>query len=338
MTIEFKAIEFETAHEAIQWTEADGHGGAVRGERQEHRRRPSRDRPLGGRRCRARVPLRPRDARRRAPHRDGAGETDERKTTPRRACLRRQVNAARPYYRKPAMKKNEVKNGGLYLAKVSDKLVTVRIDGANSHGGWNATNTATGKCIRIKSAQRLRGKAEGTAKAKASKAAATAKVDLPAQAEDGNDVIAIVDRRDKTEKADDVIAIVERGDRGRGPRSELTIEEAAKLEKVRAAKAKKAKAAGLPVASATQAGGEAKPKRVSALDAAVQVLAETGKPMRAKELIEAMAEQNLWKSPGGKTPHSTLYAAMLREERDKGDASRFRKVDRGQFAFNKGGK
>jgi len=25
---------------------------------------------------------------------------------------------------------------------------------------------------------------------------------------------------------------------------------------------------------------------------------------------------------------------MLREERDKGDASRFKKVDRGQFAFN----
>ncbi len=30
MTIEFKAIEFETASEAIQWTEADGRGKAVR--------------------------------------------------------------------------------------------------------------------------------------------------------------------------------------------------------------------------------------------------------------------------------------------------------------------
>ena len=29
MTIEFRAIEFETAHEAIQWTEADGRGVAV---------------------------------------------------------------------------------------------------------------------------------------------------------------------------------------------------------------------------------------------------------------------------------------------------------------------
>ncbi len=30
MTIEFKAIEFKTAGEAIQWTEADGRGKAVR--------------------------------------------------------------------------------------------------------------------------------------------------------------------------------------------------------------------------------------------------------------------------------------------------------------------
>lgn len=29
MTTELKAIEFETAHEAIQWTEADGRGIAV---------------------------------------------------------------------------------------------------------------------------------------------------------------------------------------------------------------------------------------------------------------------------------------------------------------------
>jgi len=55
------------------------------------------------------------------------------------------------------MKKNEVKVGGTYLAKVSDKVVPVRIDGENPHGGWDATNEATGKRVRIKSAQRLRG-------------------------------------------------------------------------------------------------------------------------------------------------------------------------------------
>ena len=55
------------------------------------------------------------------------------------------------------MKKADVKVGGRYSAKVSDKVVVVRIDAENPHGGWNATNEATGKKVRIKSAQRLRG-------------------------------------------------------------------------------------------------------------------------------------------------------------------------------------
>lgn len=55
--------------------------------------------------------------------------------------------------------------------------------------------------------------------------------------------------------------------------------------------------------------------------------------MRVQELIATMADQNQWKSPAGATPHATLYAAMMREARDKGSASRFRKVDRGMFEF-----
>lgn len=73
-------------------------------------------------------------------------------------------------------------------------------------------------------------------------------------------------------------------------------------------------------------------KRVSALDAAAQVLAKTGKPMRSRELITAMAEQRLWTSPGGKTPWATLYSAMTREIAAAGKESRFKKVDRGAFA------
>jgi hypothetical protein len=94
----------------------------------------------------------------------------------------------------------------------------------------------------------------------------------------------------------------------------------------------KAKAPAKPAAK-----HEAKPKRVSAIDAAAQVLKAAGKPMRSQELIEAMAKQGLWKSPEGKTPHATLYSAMLREITTKGKKARFNKVDRGQFAFNKEG-
>ncbi len=76
---------------------------------------------------------------------------------------------------------------------------------------------------------------------------------------------------------------------------------------------------------------EPKPKRMSALDAAAQVLAKAKKPMNVKELIEAMAVAGLWTSPGGKTPQATLYAAMFREITAKGKQARFRKVDRGTF-------
>ena len=59
------------------------------------------------------------------------------------------------------MKKDQVKLGGEYLAKVSGKVVPVRIDKENPHGGWDATSAATGKSVRIKSAQRLRGAVKG---------------------------------------------------------------------------------------------------------------------------------------------------------------------------------
>jgi HB1, ASXL, restriction endonuclease HTH domain len=76
----------------------------------------------------------------------------------------------------------------------------------------------------------------------------------------------------------------------------------------------------------------AEAKKLSALDAAAQVLAETGQPMSCKEMIEAMAQKGYWSSPGGKTPASTLYSALLKEITTKGKESRFQKTDRGRFA------
>lgn len=76
----------------------------------------------------------------------------------------------------------------------------------------------------------------------------------------------------------------------------------------------------------------AKPKRVSALDAAAQVLAESGTNMKATEMIAAMQAKGLWTTPSGKTPEATLYAAIIREIAAKGDAARFRKVEKGTFA------
>ena len=80
----------------------------------------------------------------------------------------------------------------------------------------------------------------------------------------------------------------------------------------------------------------AKPKRVSALDAAAQVLAASEVPMHAKEMIAAMEAKGLWRSPGGKTPEATLYAAIIREIAAKGTAARFKKHERGVFVAGKG--
>jgi len=77
---------------------------------------------------------------------------------------------------------------------------------------------------------------------------------------------------------------------------------------------------------------EPKEKKVSAIDAAAQVLASSKEPLNAKEMIEAMAAKSLWTSPGGKTPHATLYSAIIREIAVKGKESRFTKTERGKFA------
>jgi hypothetical protein len=87
-----------------------------------------------------------------------------------------------------------------------------------------------------------------------------------------------------------------------------------------------------PTAKPARKAKAAKPKKLSAIDAAAQVLVSKGEPMTAPELIEAMAQQGLWSSPKGKTPAATLYASMLREITTKGKESRFSRPGRGKFA------
>jgi hypothetical protein len=49
------------------------------------------------------------------------------------------------------------------------------------------------------------------------------------------------------------------------------------------------------------------------------VLRETGQAMTCPELIAQMAAQGYWSSPKGKTPAATLYAALTREIKLKGE-------------------
>ena len=58
------------------------------------------------------------------------------------------------------MKKDQVRVGAVYTAKVSGGIAEVRITGekwkGEKHVGWEAVNTATNRPVRIRSAQRLR--------------------------------------------------------------------------------------------------------------------------------------------------------------------------------------
>lgn len=77
---------------------------------------------------------------------------------------------------------------------------------------------------------------------------------------------------------------------------------------------------------------ERTPSESSGLTAAAKVLADAGEPLNCQEMVKRMLDQGLWKTEG-KTPAATIYAAIIREIRDKGDAARFRKTERGKFAI-----
>jgi len=162
------------------------------------------------------------------------------------------------------MKQHEIEIGKTYTAKVNDKTTTVRIDDVSPHGGWTATNLATGKKIRIRSPQRLRAEAESAPRKKAAKREAE-------------------------------------------PQTPPT---------------------STPVEIAAPGTDAAKP--LSGLDAAAKVIADAGTPLNAKQIVERILAQGLWKT-GGKTPEATLHAAISREIKLKGDAARFRKAERGLF-------
>lgn len=104
-------------------------------------------------------------------------------------------------------------------------------------------------------------------------------------------------------------------------------------------KPKRAKAAQKAPRAKTGAHGAPSPKpprkargerRPSGLDAAARILAEAGKPLDCKTIVARAFERGYWKS-GGKTPHATVYSAILREIQHKGSEARFRKAARGKF-------
>jgi len=235
------------------------------------------------------------------------------------------------------MKKSQVKVGSEYVAKVSGKLAHIRIDRENPHGGWEATNMATKKAVRIKSAQRLR--AEASRKAApaahvaagakpAAKSAKDAKATPVAAGGEASNPLEAHYRAQKdaakTAKAAKVAAMrKEVAEKVAQPDPELdaavkAAEADRRAKKVKAAKPK----------------GERKP---GLLTLAADVLKDAKAPMDCKTIVEKVLAKGTWQTKG-KTPHSTLYAAVIREIAAKGKDARFHKTDRGQFELSAAGK
>lgn len=84
------------------------------------------------------------------------------------------------------------------------------------------------------------------------------------------------------------------------------------------------------VAAGRDTGGSPK---LSLLNAAAIVLKASGEPMTCSQIVQKAAETTAWKPGKGLTPANTLSAAMRREIKVKGNASRFRLADRGTFAL-----
>ena len=202
------------------------------------------------------------------------------------------------------MRAKDVKIGGVYTAKVTDRVTQIRIDAANRHGGWDGTNLKTKKRIRIKSALRLRtavdaGEAPAPKKERKLDHSVLAGV-FPAPKKTAVPVPQIDAPAGST-----VLGL--RPTPATEPATEAT--------------------ASTPAAK----GGKAK-GAMSGLDAAAAVLGEAAEPLNTRTILDRAVSRNLW-APEGRTPNATLNAALHRDIATKGDASRFRKAGRGLFTL-----
>ena len=99
--------------------------------------------------------------------------------------------------------------------------------------------------------------------------------------------------------------------------------------KTETAKAEQPKAAAANPASA-KAADTSKPK-LSLLKAAIAVLEESDEALNTTQMIEQAKAKGLWTPGEGKTPEQTLYSAIAREIKAKGENSRFKLVAKGHF-------
>ena len=241
------------------------------------------------------------------------------------------------------MKKNEVKIGGVYKTKVSNNIVSVKITHERPSGGWDGLNLKTGKTVRIKTAQRLRGVVSQPTISPARQSARRKKIEWEN----------VTEAELKAKRAKPAAKGSRRGNK---IVTKAQYEAEAKAEQA-AADAKKAEQAATDTKKTKPASKPAKPikqrhtgeavapqantgatatepnaKPLSLVKAAICVLQSCERPMSCKEIVAKAVGAKIWAPRnGGLTPANTLYAAISREIKLKGPASRFTKAEPGKF-------
>ena len=86
-----------------------------------------------------------------------------------------------------------------------------------------------------------------------------------------------------------------------------------------------------PAPECTTASG--KEKKLSLLDAAVEVLKQSGEPMNTREMVKAAIDSGLWIPTDCKTPEQTLYGSIFREMKIKENPRIVKSSVKGKFKY-----
>ena len=86
-----------------------------------------------------------------------------------------------------------------------------------------------------------------------------------------------------------------------------------------------------PAPECTTAPG--KEKKLSLMDAAVEVLKQSGEPMNTREMVKAATDSGLWIPTDCKTPEQTLYGSIFREMKTKENPRIIKSAVKGKFEY-----
>ena len=76
-----------------------------------------------------------------------------------------------------------------------------------------------------------------------------------------------------------------------------------------------------------------KEKKLSLMDAAVEVLKQSGEPMNTREMVKAATDSGLWIPTDCKTPEQTLYGSIFRDMKIKENPRIIKSAVKGKFEY-----